>query len=171
MLPLISGLTMIAPSPDWFTGIDGFDPRMSGMWLQGFTIDTYPWDSGTDDGDTYDADDVETDPHVVVFRLTADTVPSTNVLLNPQGTDVLPVARWQCNLLTEPCGSGPAPCVEDSDCCNNFCLKFIGDEEGECYVVPELLGEGRASDRRKNLFKESYLRESGVRVRRQDRGN
>ena len=42
--PYLSMVTMVAPSPDWFTGLNDFDMRDtdSGNWLQ----DLFPWDSG-----------------------------------------------------------------------------------------------------------------------------
>merc|ERR1712013_168125 len=52
---LLSTITMIAPSPDWFSGFYDFDAinPMTDTWFREFTIETYPFDAGTEEGDTY----------------------------------------------------------------------------------------------------------------------
>ena len=99
--PLLTTMSMIAPSPDWFTGLSGFDMRnlKTNTWYQSISIETFPYDAGTDVGATYAAADVPAPQPVPIFRLTADTLPP-KALLNAAGTAVLPVARWQCNLVT-----------------------------------------------------------------------
>lgn len=56
--PLVSLVSMLAPSPDWFTGIKKVPlcNTSSGLWLDSWTTDMlHPWDAGTDDGATFDA--------------------------------------------------------------------------------------------------------------------
>jgi len=100
----LSTITMIAPSPDWLTGFYGFSATnsMTQTWYSSFVIDTYPWDAGTEDGDTYSGENNPTDPQESIFRFDTDTVPSTTgVRLNRNGDQVLPVATWTCTLLDD----------------------------------------------------------------------
>ena len=99
--PLLSSITMIAPSPDWFTGLDSFDMRnpATNTWYGKVSLETYPYDSGTDSGTTYNARNLPTFPQVNVFRITQDTAPATGELLGPNGSEVLPVGKWECTLV------------------------------------------------------------------------
>ena len=48
---------MIAPSPDWFSGLSNFDVRDANndrqTYFGSFSIETFPWDAGTETGDRY----------------------------------------------------------------------------------------------------------------------
>lgn len=97
--PSLSTISMIAPSPDWFSGIDSFSPRgPGGYWYQSFEIATYPFDAGTEQGTTYTINNDEEPIHGPIYQLTRDTVPASGILLDPTGTTVLPVATWTCTL-------------------------------------------------------------------------
>jgi hypothetical protein len=82
--PFISSISMSAPSPDWFTGFYNFPliNDSSDTWYESFEIESYPWDAGTDSGDTYLADNRPIDLPLWIYQLTADTVPPTNVFLD-----------------------------------------------------------------------------------------
>lgn len=72
--PLVSLITMIAPSPDWFTGIMNMNlcNTSSGMWLDSMMVDMlHPWDAGTDDGTAFDAADAATNPVETISIITA----------------------------------------------------------------------------------------------------
>ena len=60
--PLVSLVMMVAPSPDWFTGVKDVDLRENGAWAQSKTLDLVAFDSGGDDGTTYKAPDRDTNP-------------------------------------------------------------------------------------------------------------
>jgi hypothetical protein len=53
--PMVSLVMMIAPSPDWFTGVNNVN-------LMEKTLDLLAYDSGGDDGTTYKASDKDTNP-------------------------------------------------------------------------------------------------------------
>jgi len=95
---LITSISMIAPSPDWFTGFTDFSPVENGMWLTSFSIETYPWDSGTDSGITYTSSNEATSPKEDIFQLVMEKLPSSNVFLSPDKSTVEPVAQWACNM-------------------------------------------------------------------------
>lgn len=96
--PYISMMTMIAPSPDWFTGMNDFDMRdgESGKWFSDVILDLFPWDSGTDSGTTYESNDKDVDESI--FQLTINTIPDTKVFASPDMSTVLPVARINCKI-------------------------------------------------------------------------
>lgn len=60
--PLVSLVAMIAPSPDWFTGVRNVDLVENGAWVTSRTLDLEAYDSGGDDGTTYKAADRDTNP-------------------------------------------------------------------------------------------------------------
>jgi hypothetical protein len=60
--PLVTLVTMVAPSPDWFVGVSGLALIEGGDWVAERTVALYPWDAGTDDGVTYSSPDRDTQP-------------------------------------------------------------------------------------------------------------
>ncbi len=60
--PLVTVVTMIAPSPDWFIGVDSLDLRPGGQWLHEVTVNLYAWDSGTDNGTAFTSSNSNTNP-------------------------------------------------------------------------------------------------------------
>ncbi len=67
--PLVTLVTMIAPSPDWFVGVGGLALLQSNRWVDSLTVELYGWDAGTDDGVTYIAMNAPAAPHVPISRL------------------------------------------------------------------------------------------------------
>ncbi len=70
--PQITMITMIACSPDWFTGTTGFDLLTNGRWRDGIRVPLYPFDSGTDSGPSYESPDQPTIPVVPIYRIYSD---------------------------------------------------------------------------------------------------
>ena len=55
--------SMIAPTPDWFVGVSGLSLLDSaGEWLETHTVNLYPWDAGTEDGDGFSLNNANTSP-------------------------------------------------------------------------------------------------------------
>jgi hypothetical protein len=67
--PLVTLVTMIAPSPDWFVGVMGLDLRPGGQWVDELTVTLFPWDAGTDSGPSYASADQPTVPPVPLFAI------------------------------------------------------------------------------------------------------
>lgn len=67
--PLVTLVTMIAPSPDWFVGVADLPLLVSDRWADSLTVGLRGWDAGTDDGTTYTAMNAPTTPHVAITRL------------------------------------------------------------------------------------------------------
>jgi len=60
--PLVSLVMMVAPSPDWFTGVKDGSLAENGAWVPSKTLDLVAYDSGGDDGTTYLAPNKDTNP-------------------------------------------------------------------------------------------------------------
>ena len=105
---LLSAVVTFDPSPDWFTGFSSFDAVDGGTWLKRFTIETFPFDAGTQEGDSYSGPSSPQSPPENIFRITETTSPeSTGVFLSSDNSTVLPVLEWSCRLETEETTNAP----------------------------------------------------------------
>ena len=62
--PLVTLVSMVAPSPDWFVGVRDlslFDTA-AGDWKDTVTVDLKVYDAGTDSGSTFTASNADTQP-------------------------------------------------------------------------------------------------------------
>ena len=67
----VSIITMLAPSPDWFIGIDSLDLCDNGKWRESMNMTMLPpWDAGTEGGTGFSTGNPDTDPHVNIFQIT-----------------------------------------------------------------------------------------------------
>ena len=73
--PLLTLVTMIAPSPDWFVGVSGANLFPEGTWLDTLAVDLYAYDAGTDSGVTFETEDVLTDPPQPIKRIQSSLFP------------------------------------------------------------------------------------------------
>ena len=72
--PLVSAISMIAPSPDWFVGIMDVNLCDAGKWRDIWNITLLePWDAGTEDGDMFNTTNDASDPVKNIARITNDT--------------------------------------------------------------------------------------------------
>jgi len=60
--PLASIVSMIAPSPDWFVGVDSLPLAVAGVWIDEVVVGLAPYDSGTDSGVSYNSFNQDTQP-------------------------------------------------------------------------------------------------------------
>ena len=61
--PLVTLVTMIAPSPDWFVGVSGLSLHdADGSWIEELEVVLYPYDAGTDSGPNYTSANDDTRP-------------------------------------------------------------------------------------------------------------
>lgn len=68
--PLITLVTMIAPSPDWFVGVSGLSLRdAGGNWIGELEVVLYPYDAGTDSGPDYASANDDTQPREPIHSL------------------------------------------------------------------------------------------------------
>jgi hypothetical protein len=64
--PLISVVTMVAPSPDWFLGVNGLSLVEDGVWVSELSVPLLVWDAGTDSGVSYASPNADVTPHLPI---------------------------------------------------------------------------------------------------------
>ena len=84
MYSMVSLISMIAPSPDWFVGVDSYDLCGTNGWKEMMTMNLLPWDAGTDSGRNFTSEDMETNPVDVIKRIT----PSSDTQMGPDAAKV-----------------------------------------------------------------------------------
>ena len=68
--PLLTLLSMIGPSPDWFVGVSGLSMLdESGAWRSSHEVDLFPYDAGTEDGENFSLNNASTDPRGAITSL------------------------------------------------------------------------------------------------------
>lgn len=67
--PLVTLVTMVAPSPDWFTGVSSLSLLDGAQWVDERIVSLIPWDAGTDSGETFTSPDRVTSPQQPIFRI------------------------------------------------------------------------------------------------------
>jgi hypothetical protein len=83
--PLVTLVSMIAPSPDWFVGVHGLSLVEGGDWVEEKTVMLAPYDAGTDDGSTYRSPDSDTMPREPIQEIEGPPLASGGVVA-PLGT-------------------------------------------------------------------------------------
>lgn len=87
--PLVSLVSMIAPSPDWFVGVHDLNLCNGSTWIESHMQDLFPYDAGTDSGLTFTATNQKSIPQERIHRLTG-TNPN-NRQSSFYGYDTVPV--------------------------------------------------------------------------------
>ncbi|WP_422107895.1 spondin domain-containing protein [Winogradskyella sp.] len=69
--PLLTLVSMIAPSPDWMIAVNGLNlwDTANNSWKDTFTIDLFPYDAGTEDGYGYSINNTATVPQGVITNI------------------------------------------------------------------------------------------------------
>jgi len=83
--PLVTLCSMIAPSPDWFVGVDSLNLIENGQWVGNKVVTLYGNDAGTDSGVTYDSPNQVTVPRGVATQF-MDFPGLQNGVIVPFGT-------------------------------------------------------------------------------------
>ena len=60
--PLVTLVSMVAPSPDWFVGVHGLNLLRNGQWVKEMVVELLPYDAGTDSGVTFRSTNSDTNP-------------------------------------------------------------------------------------------------------------
>ena len=68
--PLVTLVAMIAPSPDWFVGVNSLSLLDEGSWVTSLVIQLFAYDAGTDSGVIYTSPDEPTDPRDNISLIT-----------------------------------------------------------------------------------------------------
>ncbi len=68
--PLVTLLTMVAPSPDWFVGVSGLSLLdAQGDWLAAHMVDLFPYDAGTEEGTEFSLSNAATSPQGTIASI------------------------------------------------------------------------------------------------------
>ena len=68
--PLVTLLSMIGPSPDWFVGVSGISLLDgSDQWRESHVVDLFPYDAGTEDGTEFTLNNFATNPQGVITSI------------------------------------------------------------------------------------------------------
>lgn len=68
--PALTFVTMVAPSPDWFVGLNRQSMKdASGQWIASFDRQLPVYDAGTEEGDSFSTSGAPTNPQGVITRL------------------------------------------------------------------------------------------------------
>ncbi len=70
--PLVTLVSMLAPSPDWFVGVHDLNLYEGGTWIKEITVNLSVYDAGTDDGTQYTSSDNEPASHGVITLLSSN---------------------------------------------------------------------------------------------------
>ncbi|MEO7983479.1 MAG: spondin domain-containing protein [Bacteroidota bacterium] len=65
----LSFASMLGPTPDWFVGVSGIELYNGNKWVADTTIDLYPYDAGTEEGDRFDYNNPATIPQQNIHLL------------------------------------------------------------------------------------------------------
>ncbi|XP_050324167.1 spondin-1 [Bactrocera neohumeralis] len=99
---MVSLMTRIVPSPDWFIGVDSFQLCVGGSWIDTVTVEMDPLDAGTDNGFTFTAPNWPTSPQGVIYRITSryPAHPASSFFY-PKSKRLPPIATFQFIKLKE----------------------------------------------------------------------
>ncbi len=67
--PLVTLLSMIGPSPDWFVGVSGLSLRNGEGWQATISRDLFPYDAGTEDGTEFSLNNRATNPRGTIASI------------------------------------------------------------------------------------------------------
>ncbi|XP_018361184.1 PREDICTED: spondin-1 isoform X2 [Trachymyrmex cornetzi] len=132
---LMSLVSMIDPSPDWFVGVSGLELCLSNCsWIEHKQLNLYPYDAGTDDGITYVSPDSPSDPRLLIHRITS-MYPndSRSPFYDPSGLDMKPLAKLYLNrqrLYEKTCDDS-----DDTLTDTEACMVSTWGEWSECSVT------------------------------------
>jgi hypothetical protein len=82
----ISFESMLAPTPDWFVGIDSYNLIQNNKWVSDITIPVYGYDAGTEDGDVFGYANPATVPQQPISLMTpanASVIANGNAAIAP----------------------------------------------------------------------------------------
>ncbi len=82
--PIITLLSKISPSPDWFMGVNSLNLCESGKWVETKTVDLQPFDAGTDSGTDFSSSNQVTSPQGLITEITTGIF-SNNGAVAPLG--------------------------------------------------------------------------------------
>ena len=83
--PLLSLVSMIAPSPDWYVGFNNLNLVENGEFIESRVIQFVPYDSGSDSGPSFASPNEDTQPREPIFKITDGLLANANGDINSLG--------------------------------------------------------------------------------------
>lgn len=92
---LVSLVSQIDPSPDWFVGVSGLELcLLNCSWVESRVIDLFPWDAGTDSAPSYESPNQPKHPPDHIRRIKHDSPNDPrSPFYDPTGIPMKPLAR------------------------------------------------------------------------------
>lgn len=84
-LPLVTLVTMVAPTPDWFVGVESLSLIENGQWVNEKVVPLVPWDAGTDSGRDFLSPDRDSQPRQPIAPIGSPPLGAAGAAL-PLGT-------------------------------------------------------------------------------------
>ncbi|MEM7310176.1 MAG: spondin domain-containing protein [Planctomycetota bacterium] len=101
--PLVTLVSRIFPSPDWFVGVHDLNLYEGGSWVASKTVELYAYDAGTDSGTDFYSPNLDTDPQDPITLMTGGPFFGTTPLGTLEFTRLASVEPYGCGL--NPAGS------------------------------------------------------------------
>ena len=79
-LPLVTLVSMVAPSPDWFVGVSAMSLFEGGTWIDRIVIELVAYDAGTDSGVSYTSANLATAPPATISKLVTSPFATNQVM-------------------------------------------------------------------------------------------
>lgn len=122
--PLASVVSMIAPSPDWFVGVNSLNLFSGGNWLADISVELFGYDAGTDSGINYTSGNNDTQPPEPISALTGAMFMHDGALV--------PFGTFRFVLLTESClDTDEDNVADDEDNCVSVANASQIDADGD----------------------------------------
>lgn len=102
--PFLSITTMLAPSPDWFAGLDSLPLMKNGRWIDTASEKATVWDAGTDSGVSYTSPNANTNPKAKIAVVSTTQGPFQGYSTSVGSWTVTRIASVQ----SYGCGINPA---------------------------------------------------------------
>lgn len=98
-LPYLSTATMLAPSPDWFTGLDAWPLCKDGEWVKEMSQDVNAYDAGTDLGPGFLSEDMPNAVKSEIFSFGGVMPPEASIFYNPSTGMIAPIGTISVELI------------------------------------------------------------------------
>ncbi len=130
--PLVTLVSMLAPSPDWFIGVSGLSLRENGAWIPQLVVDLVVYDAGTDSGPSYRSPNEPTVPPVPIFENQAGPFATNNVVgtFTFVRTEIVGVAEGLAREVDYLVSLGPNPLRQTT----RFQIRVPSDRSGDLAV-------------------------------------
>ena len=92
---MMTMLTMIAPSPDWFVGVNSFELRPGNQWIESAVLVLNSYDGGTENGTGFSLNNPATVPQSTIQML--DTAEPTNPFFGVGSIATITITRLDAN--------------------------------------------------------------------------